>query len=88
MSLGVFSEVSTIFHHLLTIIHYLFPIFPRKNSGFAITKVDFQIEVDGSVCIYVQDVRFHFMGDTPQQAQEMATNFVLKMLQDAGRIGC
>lgn len=45
MSLGVFSEVSTIFHHLLTIIHYLFPIFPRKNSGFAITKVDFQIEV-------------------------------------------
>lgn len=51
-------------------------------------RVDFQIEVDGSVCIYVQDVRFHFMGDTSQQAQEMATNFVLKMLQDAGRIGC
>ena len=51
-------------------------------------KVDFQIEADGSVCVYVQDVRFHFIGDTPQQAQEMATNFVLKMLQDAGRIGC
>lgn len=51
-------------------------------------KVDFQIEADGSVCIYIQDVRFHFMGDTPQQAQEMATTFVLKMLQDAGRIGC
>jgi len=44
-SFAVFSEVSTIFHHLLTIIHYLFPIFPRKKSGFVNTKVDFQIEV-------------------------------------------
>lgn len=51
-------------------------------------RVDFQIEADGSVCIYVQDVRFHFMGETPQQAQEMASIFILKLLQDAGRIGC
>ena len=63
-------------------------MFRIKVGVYVMYRVDFQVEADGSVCVYVQDVRFHFTGDTPKQAQEMAMNFVLKMLQDAGRIGC